>query len=88
MRCFVASCLEGRNGIDYVKYPFLPSHPQYDIARRQMRGGGGIVTFSLSGGYEAGKRFMDRLQMIRISPNLGDSRTIATHPAISLRIAN
>ena len=79
----VAKFLEGKPGIKKVKYPFLESHPQYDIAKKQMRAGGGIVAFSLSGGLEAGAKFMDNLSMIKISPNLGDSRTIATHPASS-----
>lgn len=80
---WLAQQLEGHAQLDYVKYPFLPSHPNYDIAKKQMKAGGGIVTFSLKGGYEAGKKFMDQLQMIKISPNLGDTRTIATHPASS-----
>lgn len=80
---FLAENLEGNELLSFVKYPFLPSHPQYAIAKKQMKFGGGIVTFSLKDGYEAGCRFMDALQMIKISPNLGDSRTIATHPASS-----
>jgi O-succinylhomoserine sulfhydrylase len=79
----LASFLESHNAVEYVKYPFLPSHPQYEIAKRQMNAGGGIVAFSLKGGLEAGTKFMNTLQMIKISPNLGDSRTIATHPASS-----
>jgi len=80
---FVAEKLEGHAALEYVKYPFLKSHPHYNIAKKQMKAGGGIITFSLKGGYEAGKKMMDKLQMIRISPNLGDSRSIATHPASS-----
>lgn len=80
---FVASELEKHPGLEFVKYPFLKSHPQYEIAKRQMTLGGGIITFNIKGGYEAGKKFMDNLKMIKISPNLGDSRTIATHPASS-----
>lgn len=79
----LASFLESHNAVEYVKYPFLPSHPQYEIAKRQMTAGGGIVAFSLKGGLDAGTKFLDTLQMIKISPNLGDSRTIATHPASS-----
>ena len=79
----LASWLENQKGIDYVKYPFLPSHPHHEIAKKQMKAGGGIVAFSLKGGLKAGAAFMDNLQMIRISPNLGDSRSIATHPASS-----
>lgn len=64
-----------------VKYPHHPSHPQYDLARRQMKRGGGIVTFVVEGGLEAGRRFLDRLRMCSLTANLGDTRTIATHPA-------
>lgn len=80
---YVAAQLELHPKLDYVKYPFLPSHPQHDLARRQMTQGGGIVAFSIKGGYEEGRKFLDKLKMIKISPNLGDSRTIATHPASS-----
>lgn len=80
---YVAEKLEGNAGLDFVRYPFLSSHPQYPIARKQMSGGGGILTFSLKGGYAAGSKFMNKLKMIKISPNLGDSRSIATHPASS-----
>jgi O-succinylhomoserine sulfhydrylase len=64
-----------------VKYPFLPSHPQYELARRQMKQGGGVLVFELSGGFDAACRFIDRLEMLSISSNLGDTRTIVTHPA-------
>jgi O-succinylhomoserine sulfhydrylase len=64
-----------------VKYPFLPSHPQYEIARRQMSSGGGIVTFELKGGIEAGRKFLNNLRMLSMTNNLGDSRSIASHPA-------
>jgi len=80
---FVAQSLQNHPALDFVSYPFLPSHPQYAIAKKQMRAGGGIIALQLKGGYEAGKQFLDSLQMIKISPNLGDARTIATHPASS-----
>jgi O-succinylhomoserine sulfhydrylase len=80
---FIAELLEKHPKLEFVKYPFLPSHPHYSIAKKQMKLGGGIITFSLKGGYEEGKHFLDALQMIKISPNLGDTRTIATHPASS-----
>jgi O-succinylhomoserine sulfhydrylase len=80
---FVAENLEGNNLLSFVKYPFLKSHPQFQIAKNQMKFGGGIVTFCLKDGYAAGCKFLDALKMIKISPNLGDSRTIATHPASS-----
>lgn len=75
--------LEQHPAVASLRYPFLPSHPQYGIAVRQMKKGGGIVTFEVKGGYEAAKKFLDRLRMICISPNLGDTRSIATHPASS-----
>jgi O-succinylhomoserine sulfhydrylase len=64
-----------------VKYPFLESHPQYEIAQKQMRDGGGIVVFELAGGIERGRRFLNALRMISMTNNLGDSRSIASHPA-------
>jgi O-succinylhomoserine sulfhydrylase len=79
----VASSLEGNSKLENVSYPFLPSHPNYAIAKKQMKAGGGIITITVKGGYEDAKTFMDKLQMIKISPNLGDSRSIATHPASS-----
>ena len=63
-----------------VRYPFLPSHPQYDLAKRQMKQGGGVVTFIIKGGIERAMRFLDALEMISLSSNLGDTRSIATHP--------
>ncbi|MCJ8166791.1 aminotransferase class I/II-fold pyridoxal phosphate-dependent enzyme [Pontibacter sp. E15-1] len=77
----VAQTLENNPALEVVNYPFLPSFAQYELAKKQMRQGGGIVTFVVKGGYEAAKRFMDNLQMATISANLGDTRTIATHPA-------
>lgn len=77
----VAELLEQQPEIELVRYPFLPSHPQYELAKRQMKQGGGVVTFVLKGGYEQAQRFMDSLKMILITSNLGDSRTIVTHPA-------
>lgn len=79
----IAGHLENHPALEFVKYPFLKSHPHYNVAVKQMKAGGGIITFSLKGGFEAGKKFMDKLEMIKISPNLGDARTIATHPASS-----
>lgn len=79
----LAQWLEHSSEVETVKYPFLPSHPQYDIAKKQMKLGGGIVTFIVKGGVERGRKFMDALQMFSISANLGDTRTIVTHPASS-----
>lgn len=80
---FVAGSLEDNPALENVSYPFLKSHPHYTIAEKQMKAGGGIITITIKGGYEAAKKFLDKLQMIKISPNLGDVRSIATHPASS-----
>lgn len=77
----LATYLETLPQISKVKYPFLPSHPQHDLAKRQMRLGGGVVTFELKGGLEQGKKFLDALKMCSLTANLGDVRTTATHPA-------
>jgi O-succinylhomoserine sulfhydrylase len=79
----VAEFLESHASIKRVMYPFLPSHPQYEIAKKQMKQGGGIVTLVIDGGVEAASRFMNKLKMFSISANLGDTRSIATHPATS-----
>jgi O-succinylhomoserine sulfhydrylase len=77
----VAEILAEHPEVEEVRYPFLPSHPQYELAKRQMKQGGGVVTFTVKGGFERAKVFMDALNMISLTSNLGDSRTIATHPA-------
>lgn len=77
----LATALQGHPALSGVKYPFLPDHPQYEIARRQMRNGGGIVTFELKGGLPAGRNFLNSLKMLSMTNNLGDSRSIASHPA-------
>jgi O-succinylhomoserine sulfhydrylase len=76
----LAESLEHLAGVQTVKYPFLPSHPQYELARRQMAKGGAIVTIELDGGFERIKAFFDALQIATLSSNLGDTRTIVTHP--------
>lgn len=77
----IAQRLEKNNQVAWVKYPFLDSHPQQGIAKDQMKYGGGIVTFQIKGGLEAGRKFLDKLNLFSLTPNLGDSRSIATHPA-------
>ncbi|MBL4668832.1 MAG: O-succinylhomoserine sulfhydrylase [Flavobacteriales bacterium] len=77
----LAEWLEDHSKVELVKYPFLRSHPQFEIAKKQMKAGGGIVTFVIKGGVKKGRNFLDKLQMISMTANLGDSRTIATHPA-------
>lgn len=77
----LAQHLEKHPDVVKVKYPFLPSHPQHALAKKQMKMGGGIVTFEIKGGLDQGRRFLNSLQMISHTPNLGDTRTIAIHPA-------
>ena len=77
----VAKALEKNDKISWVKYPFLPSHPQYEIAKKQMTAGGGILCFEIKGGIESGRKFLDALELLSMTPNLGDSRSIASHPA-------
>lgn len=77
----LAEFLETSPFVNKVIYPFLPSHPQHELAKRQMRLGGGIVTFEVKGGLEQGRKFLDAANMLSLSSNLGDSRSIMTHPA-------
>ncbi len=77
----LAQKLEQLEEINWVKYPFLPSHPQYELAQKQMKQGGTIVSFELKGGVEAGRNFINKIQLCSLSANLGDSRTIVTHPS-------
>lgn len=77
----IVEYLENNTYIEKVMYPFSLSHPQYHLAKKQMKLGGGIVTCIIKGGIDNGKRFIDELQMCSLSANLGDTRTIVTHPA-------
>ena len=77
----VAEFLENHPQVNKVKYPFLKSHPQFAIAQKQMKLGGNIVAFEIKGGIEAGRAFLDKIKLCSLSPNLGDTRTIVTHPA-------
>ena len=77
----VAEFLETQKNVELVKYPFLKSHPQYKVAINQMKLGGNIVAFEIKGGIEAGRKFLDRIKMCSLSANLGDTRTIVTHPS-------
>lgn len=77
----IAEALKDHPKISCVRYPFLPTHPQYKIAKKQMKDGGGIVCFDLKGGIESGRKFLDALEMLSLTANLGDSRSIASHPA-------
>lgn len=81
----VAEFLEGHPGVRWVRYPFLPSHPQHELAKRQMSGGGTVITFELDAPEGEGKQrafeLLDKLAVIDISNNLGDAKTLITHPA-------
>ncbi|EIJ38978.1 cystathionine beta-lyase/cystathionine gamma-synthase [Galbibacter orientalis DSM 19592] len=77
----VAEFLESHSNVNFVKYPFLKSHPQYEVAKKQMKQGGSIVAFEIKGGVEAGREFLNAIKMCSLSANLGDTRTIVTHPA-------
>ena len=77
----VAHFLENHDATSSVKYPFLKSHPQYEIAKKQMKAGGNIVAFEINGGIEAGRKFLNAIKLCSLSANLGDTRSIVTHPA-------
>ncbi|MCJ7465142.1 MAG: aminotransferase class I/II-fold pyridoxal phosphate-dependent enzyme [Maribacter sp.] len=77
----LATFLEGHPKVQWVKYPFLKSHPAYAIAKKQMKAGGCVVAFEIRGGLAEGKRFFDAIKVLSLSANLGDSRSIVTHPA-------
>lgn len=77
----IAEWLETHPKVEKVIYPFLPSHPQFELAKKQMKLGGGVVSFIVKGGIEKGRDFLNALEMLSHSANLGDTRTIATHPA-------
>ncbi len=78
---FLATQLQHHPKIKWLKYPFLPSHPNYAVAIQQMKNGGGLFCFELSGGIDAGRKFMNKLRLLSLTPNLGDTRSIASHPA-------
>ncbi|MEO0573406.1 MAG: aminotransferase class I/II-fold pyridoxal phosphate-dependent enzyme [Bacteroidota bacterium] len=77
----LAELLENHPNVNWVKYPFLESHPNYEIAKKQMKAGGCVVAFEVKGGLKAGRTFFDAIQLLSLSANLGDSRSIVTHPA-------
>lgn len=77
----IAKRLENHPSVSWVKYPFLASHPNVEVAKKQMKLGGGIVSFEIKGGIEAGRKFLDNLNMFSLTPNLGDTRSISSHPA-------
>ena len=77
----MANFLHNQHGLERVLYPGLPSHPQHTLAQTQMSGNGSIVAFDIVGGKESAFRFLNALKLIDISNNLGDSKSLITHPA-------
>lgn len=77
----IAGFLNGHPGVSRVWHPFLEAHPQHDLARRQMTGAGTVVTFEVPGGKPAAFAVMDALEIFDISNNLGDAKSLVTHPA-------
>ena len=77
----VAEFLESNSKVNFVKYPFLKSHPQYELAKKQMKLGGNIVAFEVKGGIDSGRKFINSIKLLSLSANLGDTRSIVTHPA-------
>ncbi len=77
----VATFLESHENVNFVKYPFLKSHPQYELAKQQMKLGGNVVAFEIKGGIDAGRKFLNSIKLLSLSANLGDTRSIVTHPA-------
>ncbi len=77
----LADYLECHDKVNWVKYPFLKSHPKYEVAKKQMKAGGCVVAFEVKGGLQAGQKFFDAIKLLSLSANLGDSRSIVTHPA-------
>jgi len=82
----LANYLSDHSEVLKVNYPFLDSHPNYKVARKQMLKGGGIVTFEIKGGLEKGKQFLDKIKLLSLTANLGDTRTIVTHPASTTHV--
>jgi cystathionine gamma-lyase len=78
----IAEWLVGRREVEEVVYPGLASHPQHELASRQMRGGGGIVTFFMKGGLEESRRFLERCEVFALAESLGGVESLIEHPAI------
>ncbi|MBX9734868.1 MAG: aminotransferase class I/II-fold pyridoxal phosphate-dependent enzyme [Chitinophagaceae bacterium] len=78
---YLSEQLQNHSAFASLRYPFLPSHPHHNIARQQMKNGGGILCFELKGGLEAGRQFLNNLKMLSLIASLGDTRSIASHPA-------
>lgn len=77
----ISEYLEGHRELEQVIYPFLASHPDHELARKQMKHGGGLVSFEVKGGLDRGRKFLNNLKLLSFTANLGDTRTTVTHPA-------
>ena len=77
----LAELLSNHSKVNFVKYPHHKDHPQYDLAKKQMKRGGGVVCFEIDGGFKNAQQFIDKIKILSRSANLGDTRTIVTHPA-------
>ena len=82
----LATALEARSDVTEVRYPGLASHPQHELARRQMSAGGGLVTFDVVGGLEAGRRFVEAVEIAQLATSLGGPETLVTHPASTTHV--
>ncbi len=77
----VAEFLEGHPAVEWVRYPGLKSHPQYEVAQKQMSGPGGMISFGLKGGIEAGRKMMNAVKLCTLAVSLGGVETLIQHPA-------
>lgn len=77
----IAEWLDANPKIEIVRYPLLKSNPQYEIAKRQMKGGGGMISFDVAGGLEAGKKFINNLKLCTLAVSLGDTETLVEQAA-------
>jgi cystathionine beta-lyase/cystathionine gamma-synthase len=82
----LATWLEGRAGVSDVRYPGLASHPQHELAARQMSAGGGLIAFDVDGGVDAGRRFVEAVEIAQLATSLGGPETLVTHPASTTHV--
>ena len=78
----IAEYLEGHKAVDYVRYPGLSSHPQHEVAKRQMRNGGGMITMVIKGGVEPSRKFLETVRVFSLAESLGGVESLIEHPAI------
>lgn len=82
----LAKVLESHDAVATVRHPSLSSHPQYELARKQMKYSGGLLTFDLAGGLEAGRSFVESTELCRLAPSLGGPESLVTHPASTTHV--